>query len=149
MKANRQDKIIEIIQHHDVETQEELAHLLSVSGFPVTQATISRDIGALHIKKIPDGKGGSKYAYPEGQEAYGEKFLRVFKDGYLNMELAGNIVVIKTYSGMAMAVAAALDHMLIPEIVGSIAGDDTIMCATKTEQDAQKAIDEINKLLPD
>ena len=115
MKANRQDKIIEIIQQNDIETQEELAHLLAAAGFHVTQATISRDIRALHLEKIPDGKGGSKYSYPQ--------------------------------SGMAMAVAAALDHMMIPEIVGCIAGDDTIMCASKSDDDAKKAIEQITKLL--
>ena len=147
MKANRQEKIIEIIQQNDIETQEELAQLLNIAGFPVTQATISRDIRALHLEKVPDGRGGSKYAYPETKEADREKFLRVFKDGYSNILQAGNIVVIKTVSGMAMAVAAALDHMMIPEIVGCIAGDDTIMCAAKSDDDALKAIDSITRLL--
>lgn len=147
MKANRQEKIIEIIQQNDIETQEELAQLLNLAGFPVTQATISRDIRALHLEKVPDGRGGSKYAYPETKEADREKFLRVFKDGYSNILQAGNIVVIKTVSGMAMAVAAALDHMMIPEIVGCIAGDDTIMCAAKSDDDALKAIDSITRLL--
>lgn len=147
MKANRQDKIIEIIQQNDIETQEELAHLLAAAGFSVTQATISRDIRALHLEKIPDGKGGSKYSYPQAKEADREKYLRIFKDGYSSILQAGNIVVIKTVSGMAMAVAAALDHMMIPEIVGCIAGDDTIMCASKSDEDAKKAIEQITKLL--
>lgn len=147
MKANRQDKIIEIIQQNDIETQEELAHLLAAAGFHVTQATISRDIRALHLEKIPDGKGGSKYSYPQEKEADREKYLRIFKDGYSNILQAGNIVVIKTVSGMAMAVAAALDHMMIPEIVGCIAGDDTIMCASKSDDDAKKAIEQITKFL--
>ena len=147
MKANRQEKIIEIIQKQDVETQEELARLLQESGFQVTQATVSRDIKALHLEKIPNGRGSSKYVYPLTRLADKEKYLRIFKDGYSNILQAGNLVVIKTVSGMAMAVAASLDDMQIPEIVGCIAGDDTIFCATKSDEDALIAIDKIQKLL--
>lgn len=147
MKANRQDKIIEIIGQNDIETQEELAQFLAAAGFSVTQATISRDIRAMHLEKVPNGRGGSKYAYPQAKEADREKYLRIFKDGYSSILQAGNIVVIKTVSGMAMAVAAALDHIMIPEIVGCIAGDDTIMCASRSDEDAQTAIEQITKLL--
>ncbi len=147
MKTNRQEKIIEIIMKQDIETQEELAKHLNDAGFSVTQATVSRDIKALHLEKIPNERGGSKYIYPQAKTADKAKYLRIFKDGYSGILEAGNIVVIKTVSGMAMAVAAALDDMQIPEIVGSIAGDDTIMCATKSSEDAHVAIHKITKLI--
>ncbi|MBR5930412.1 MAG: arginine repressor [Lachnospiraceae bacterium] len=149
MKTNRQDKIIEIIQKQEIDTQEELAKRLKLVGYEVTQATISRDIKALHLEKVPNGRGGSKYVYPQTRIADKEKYLRIFKDGYVSILQAGNIVVIKTVSGMAMAVAASLDDMQIPEIVGCIAGDDTIMCATKSDEYAHEAINKIQKLLTD
>ena len=149
MKTNRQDKIIEIIQKQEIDTQEELAKRLKLVGYEVTQATISRDIKALHLEKVPTGRGGSKYVYPQTRIADKEKYLRIFKDGYVTILQAGNIVVIKTVSGMAMAVAASLDDMQIPEIVGCIAGDDTIMCATKSDEDALGAINKIQKHLTD
>lgn len=147
MSNDRRNKIIEIIVREDIDTQEELAKKLNEAGFNVTQATVSRDIKTLQLEKIPNSKGGSKYALPQNQLAYKEKFLRIFRDGYSNVLQAGNIVVIKTVSGMAMAVAAALDDLGIPEIVGSIAGDDTIMCATKSEEDAKTTIEKITNLL--
>ncbi len=147
MKARRQDKIIELISKNNIETQEELAKYLTEAGFDVTQATVSRDIRALHLEKIPNGKGGSKYYYPEAKIADNEKYLRIFKDGYSSILPAGNIVVIKTVSGMAMAVCAALDSIKLSEIVGSIAGDDTIMCATRSENDAIIVVDKIKQLI--
>ena len=147
MKARRQDKIIEIISKNNIETQEELAKYLMKEGFDVTQATISRDIRALHLEKIPNGKGGSKYYYPEAKIADDQKYLRIFKEGYVSILPAASIVVIKTVSGMAMAVAAALDSINLSEIVGSIAGDDTILCATRSENDAVIVIDKIKQLI--
>lgn len=147
MNNDRRNKIIEIITKYDIDTQEELAKKLNEIGFNVTQATISRDIKTLQLEKISNAKGGSKYALPQNQYEYKKKFLRIFKDGYSNILQAGNIVVIKTVSGMAMAVAAALDDLEIPEIVGSIAGDDTIMCATKSDEDAKITIEKITNLL--
>ncbi len=145
MKANRQEKIIEIISRHDVETQEELAKLLNAEGYNVTQATVSRDIKALHLEKVASGKK-SKYVYPE-KNVRNNRFLNVFKDGYHSMDQAANIVVIKTVSGMAMAVAAALDHLELEEVVGTIAGDDTIMCATRSNEDAERLIIRIREMI--
>lgn len=146
MKANRQEKIIELIEQHDVETQEELARLLNQAGYHVTQATVSRDIKALRLEKVSDGRK-SKYIYPANKVSDQNKYLSIFKDGFTRIDQAANLVVIKTASGMAMAVAAALDHLKLDEIVGTIAGDDTIMCAARSNEDAQAVIKKINEMI--
>ncbi len=146
MKANRQEKIIELIAKQDVETQEELAKLLNQEGYNVTQATVSRDIKALRLEKISVG-GKSKYVYPENKLSEQDKYLSIFKDGFVHVDQAANLVVIKTASGMAMAVAAALDHLNFEEVVGTIAGDDTIMCATRSNEDAAQLIQKIRSIL--
>lgn len=148
MKLSRQSKIIELIAEHEVETQEELAELLLAAGYPVTQATISRDIRELNLTKVASGAGKQKYIVLRGQEgALPEKYARVLKDGFVSMDMAGNILVVKTVSGMAMAVAAAIDAIHIEGIVGCIAGDDTIMCAIRTVQEVKKVMKKISKLL--
>ena len=146
MKANRQEKIIELISKYDVETQEDLARLLNREGYNVTQATVSRDIKALKLEKVPSGTK-SKYIYPENKVADRNKYLSIFKDGYASIAQAANLVVIKTASGMAMAVAAALDQLNLDEVVGTIAGDDTIMCATRSEEEAARLISRIREMM--
>lgn len=137
MKKSRQEKILEIIENNEVETQEELAAFLTQAGFETTQATVSRDIKELGLSKIP-GKKGQKYAgsvLSGDSKAQPEKYTRVLREGFVSMEMAQSILVIKTVSGMAMAVAAALDNLKFPELVGSIAGDDTIFCAVRSSED--------------
>ena len=132
MKAKRQRKIIELISSYEVETQEELAKLLTDSGFIVTQATISRDIRDLNLTKITIQNGKQKYAVPNSTSmVLNSKYMRVLNDGILSIETSANIMVIKTVAGMAMAVGAAIDAINIKEIIGCIAGDDTIMCVIK------------------
>lgn len=145
MKANRQEKIIELISRQDVETQEELSRLLNAEGYNVTQATVSRDIRALKLEKVSVGKK-SKYVYPENKDR-SEKYLNVLKDGFVSVDQAANLVVIKTVSGMAMACAAALDHLEFKEVVGTIAGDDTIMCATRSNDEADRLIRQIREMI--
>ncbi|WP_455714101.1 arginine repressor [Anaerosporobacter sp.] len=148
MKIKRQTKIIELITKNDVETQEELAELLNTAGYNVTQATISRDIRELKLTKVSSEKGKQKYIVLQKQEAgLSEKFVRVLRDGFVSMDRAQNIMVIKTVSGMAMAVAAALDALHINGIVGCIAGDDTIMCAIRTVEDTIEVMEKVNKLV--
>ena len=133
MKSARHEKIIELIRKYDIDTQEELASRLNESGFKVTQATISRDIRALNMTKVTGKDGKSRYAILEGSsEGTGDKYSRVMRDAIVSADAAQNLVVIRTVPGMAMGVAAALDAMKWPEILGSIAGDDTIMCALRT-----------------
>ena len=148
MKVNRHAKIVELINKYQIETQEELADYLNQNGFRVTQATVSRDIRDLKLTKVPADNGRQKYAVLQtGQNDLGEKYIRILNDGFLSMDMAQNILVIKTVSGMAMAVAAALDAMKWNEIVGCIAGDDTIMCAVRSVDDTIILMEEIRKLL--
>ena len=136
MKTNRQAKILELIQKYEIATQDELSDLLDQEGYSATQATVSRDIRELKLTKVAQSNGKQKYAVTtEPSQQMSEKFVRIFRDGFVSMDMAQNILVIKTVSGMAMAVAAALDAMNCHEIVGSIAGDDTIMCAVRTVDD--------------
>ena len=144
MKKARHDKIIELIGRYEIETQEELADHLRRAGYQVTQATVSRDIRELKLSKIPNGKGKQKYvAFTQEEPHLGDKYIRVLKEGYVSMALAQNLLVVKTVSGMAMAVAAAVDALGIEGIVGSIAGDDTIMCAVKTAALVPEVIDKM------
>ena len=147
MKQKRQLRIIELINHNAIETQEELAEKLREEGFNVTQATVSRDIRELNLSKVPAAGGRQKYVILSGTGQLNDKYVRMMHDGLISMEPAGNLLVLKTVSGMAMAVAAAVDAMHFPEIVGSIAGDDTIMAATKSFSDAVGLKNKINELI--
>lgn len=148
MKKHRHGKIVELIENYEIETQDELADKLKSAGFQVTQATVSRDIRELKLSKIPTGDGKQKYVvFRQDDSHLGEKFIRVLKDGFVSMDMAQNILVIKTVSGMAMAVAAAVDAMKMKEIVGSIAGDDTIMIAIRTVDDTHAVMDKIRKTI--
>lgn len=148
MKTKRQSKILELIRKNDIETQEELlAHLLK-DGFAVTQATVSRDIREMKLTKVSVNGGRQKYtALNDSAEDMSEKYVRVLRDGFISMDMAQNILVIKTVSGMAGAVCASLDAMNIHEIVGSIAGDDTIMCAIRTTEDTVAIMKRLRKIV--
>lgn len=148
MKVSRHAKIIELISQFDIETQEELAEYLNNAGFKVTQATVSRDIRDLKLTKISTSGGKQKYVIHRHEDrGMSEKYIRVLKDGYVSMDMAQNILVIKTVSGMAMAVAAAVDAMNWNEVVGCIAGDDTIMCAIRTAEDTTVVMEKIQKIV--
>ena len=148
MKVNRHAKIVELIIKYQIETQDELAEYLNEAGFKVTQATVSRDIRDLKLTKVPAENGRQKYAVLQSaQNGMTEKYVRILRDGFSSMDMAQNILVLKTVSGMAMAVAAALDAMNWNEIVGCIAGDDTIMCAVRTVDDTILLMEKIKKLL--
>ena len=148
MKTERHAKIIDLIGRYEIETQEDLASHLMEEGFTVTQATISRDIRELKLTKMATADGRQKYTLMyEGMSGLNEKYLRVLKDGFVSMDMAQNILVVKTVSGMAMAVAAALDKMHWPEIAGCIAGDDTIMCAVRSVDETIKVMGKIRKIV--
>ena len=148
MKTKRQRKIIELITNYDIETQEELAAKLVENGFNVTQATISRDIRELNLTKIATKGGKQKYAVQSSSDIVSNsKYMRVLNDGIITMDTAGNILVVKTVSGMAMAVAAALDAMQIKEILGCIAGDDTIMCVVKHAEETDRVKEHIESFI--
>ncbi|MCD8348456.1 MAG: arginine repressor [Lachnospiraceae bacterium] len=148
MKIGRHAKIIDLIGKYEIETQEELADYLKAEGFQVTQATVSRDIRELKLTKIALADGRQKYALMQPQNAEAaERYLRVLKDGYVSMEMAQNILVVKTVSGMAMAVAAAIDAMHWAEVAGCIAGDDTIMCANRSIDDTLIVMEKIHRIV--
>ena len=148
MKTKRQRKIIELITNYDIETQEELAAKLVENGFNVTQATISRDIRELNLTKIATKGGKQKYAVQSSSDIVSNsKYMRVLNDGIITMDTAGNILVVRTVSGMAMAVAAALDAMQIKEILGCIAGDDTIMCVVKHAEETDRVKEHIESFI--
>ncbi len=148
MKLERHSKIVELIGKYEIGTQEELAQRLNEAGFNVTQATVSRDIRELKLTKVQAENGKQKYvvlAAPKGTSAI--KYIRILKDGFVSMDMAQNILVIKTVSGMAMAVAAALDAIQLHEIVGCIAGDDTIMCAVRSVDDTIILMEKLKKMV--
>ena len=148
MKTRRQAKILELIQRNDVETQEELSAYLVREGFQVTQATVSRDIRELKLTKIAMDNGKQKYAViTDADSGLMEKYARVLREGFISMDLAKNIVVIKTVSGMAGAVCAAIDAMKFQEMVGSIAGDDTIICIIRDDEEAIKIMKNLRKIV--
>ena len=148
MKTRRQAKILELIQQNNVETQEELSAYLEREGYQFTQATVSRDIRELKLTKIATDNGRQKYAViADADIGMLEKYARVLREGYVSMDIAQNILVIKTVSGMASAVCAAIDAMKMNEVVGSIAGDDTLICIIRTNDDAVMTMKKLRKLV--
>ena len=144
MKVDRHAKIVELIGKYEIETQEELAEYLTKAGYQVTQATVSRDIRELKLSKVQAESGKQRYVVFQSQEGLSDKYIRILRDGFLSMDMAQNILVIKTVSGMAMA---ALDAIHFHEIVGCIAGDDTIMCAVRSVDDTILVMDKLRKLI--
>ena len=142
MKSDRHKKILELIADNNIGTQEELADALNKAGYNVTQATVSRDIRALNLTKVTiDGVNQKYTTLSHSSPVPNDKYIRVLKEGYLSMDMAQNILVIRTVPGMAMAVCK------LDEIVGSIAGDDTIMCAVRTVKDTVNGSNKLKKLI--
>jgi transcriptional regulator of arginine metabolism len=149
MKARRQAKILELIRTQVVETQEELAEALSREGIPVTQATISRDIKELQLTKVPTGDGRYRYAIPDEQAggASWDKRRRIFRESVLGIEHSGNIIVVRALQGTAASVAYALDHLAWPEVLGTIAGEDTVFVVCKPQEAAAEVCDRVRSLM--
>ncbi|MDD3338956.1 MAG: arginine repressor [Lachnospiraceae bacterium] len=148
MKNERHAEIIRLIGKYQIETQEELADKLNEEGFQVTQATVSRDIRQLQLTKVSDGSGRSRYSVHQQEgKSLSEKYVRVLRDAFASMDVAGHLLVMKTVSGMAMAAGAAMDALEWPEVLGCIAGDDTIVCVIKTEADAKKVMMKLEKIV--
>jgi len=148
MKRRRLETVVELINKYDIETQEELAEYLRAEGFDVTQATVSRDIRELNLSKVTLGNGRQKYIILQNEETQlGDRYIRVFCDGVVSINMASNILVVKTVQGMAMAVAAAIDAMNFPEIVGCIAGDDTIFAAIQSVEETKIVMDKLEEII--
>jgi len=148
MKTERQQKILEIIQNNEIETQEELVEILKEMGYDVTQATISRDIKELRLTKVLSENGKYKYAVLSTNEnIIAEKLIKVFTESIIKLDIADNIVVIKTINGAAQSAAAAIDSLSWPDVIGTIAGDDTIFVATSNNQNALRVIEKIRDII--
>lgn len=135
MKKGRHEAIIELIRNNDIENQSELAYRLQEKGYEVTQATVSRDIQKLNLIKVKSN-GKFKYAVVENVGDFEEKYIKIIIETVKSLDIAKNLLIVKTQSGMAMATAAALDGLVFNEIVGSLAGDDAIFIATKSDDSA-------------
>lgn len=148
MKGRRQAKILEIIKNHVIETQEELAERLTAAGIPVTQATISRDIKELRLQKVPTGDGRYRYAVPEDPlAAPAEKFKRILREAVVSVDYAENLVVVKCLRGTAPGVGEAVDHLGWPELVGSVAGDDTVLVVVRPKEAAPAVTERLRELI--
>ena len=148
MKYKRQSKILELINAFDIYTQDDLADRLGRSGYAATQATISRDIKELKLLKIPAANGQYKYASANHDEEKTDvKFFNILNETVINITPAKNLIVVKTYSGMANAAGAAIDALNFPEIVGTIAGDDTIFIAFASDDNAEMIAQKLGKMI--
>ena len=148
MKSSRQIAILEIIRDMDIETQEELADGLRKRGFKVTQATVSRDIKELRLLKVMSAGGTYKYATGDRAEnGLTERFIRMFSESVLGMTYAYNQIVIQTLSGSANMAAEAIDNLRWDEIMGTLAGDNTILLLTRDIADVPVVIERINAML--
>jgi len=145
MKIKRHNEILELIKSREIGTQEELLDLLKNKGYDVTQATISRDIRELNLTKVNNGNR-QKYAVIVKDEEFSDKYVRVLKEGFVSMLSSGNLIVLKTVVGMAMAVATAIDALEMPEIIGCIAGDDTIFIAVSENNSTVDVMNKLKKL---
>lgn len=147
MKQKRQAKILSIIEQYDIETQDELLEKLAEAGFTTTQATISRDIREINLTKVAVAGGRPKYTLGKSTSHESiESYRKVLSAGILSMVPAENLIVIKTVSGMAMAVAAALDNVEINGLLGSIAGDDTIFLAVRSRDMTDAVMKTIDRM---
>jgi len=148
MKYSRHAKILEIIENYEIETQEELAEYLKRNGFNVTQATVSRDIKELRLIKVLTKNGRYKYAAIKQQESViSDRLIKIFKDSVLSIDYSSNIIVLKTLSGAANAAAEALDVLDLKDIVGTIAGDNTIFILVREDADKDEIMDQFKKLM--
>ncbi|MHB8927154.1 MAG: arginine repressor [Bacillota bacterium] len=145
MKTLRQMKILEIIRNENVETQEHLAEKLRSAGIEATQATVSRDIRELRLIRAPNGRGKYRYAMPADPSPL-TRMRRYFRDSLLNLDHSENIVVIKCLPGTAPAVGSTVDSLGWPEIVGTVAGDDTILVVARSSEVAPQLVERLRRL---
>ncbi|MBE5804607.1 MAG: arginine repressor [Clostridiales bacterium] len=148
MKSVRQVAILDIIEKQDVETQEELAEALRARGIKVTQATVSRDIKELRLLKVLAPNGAYKYATADKAEnGLNERFIRMLAESLLSVTASNNLIVVKTLSGSANVAAEALDSLHWPEILGSLAGDNTILLIIRSNEEVPGVIARIQEMM--
>ncbi len=148
MKYNRHAKILEIIDNYNIETQEEIAEKLKEMGMDVTQATVSRDIKDLRLIKVMSSDGKYRYAtISQTENQVSNRLTNILNEAYVSSDYANNIVVVKTLAGMAQAAASAIDSLKWQEILGSIAGDDTLIIVCRAEKIAEEIVNKFNKMI--
>ena len=148
MRISRQNKILELIEKYEIETQDKLVSMLRDFGYEVTQATISRDIKELQLVKTLSSTGKYKYAQPAHAEGpMSDRFSNIFRETVKSTSHSGNIVLLKTLSGCASAAAEALDSRGIPHVIGSVAGDNTIMFVTDDPANSPMVEEILNSML--
>jgi transcriptional regulator of arginine metabolism len=148
MKYGRQAKILELVENNCITTQEELTEFLRSAGYKITQATVSRDIKELRLVKIMNENGKYKYSTNKKNEQFlSEKLLNIFKESYSSSDYANNLVVVKTMPGMAQAAAFVVDSIEYFNIIGSIAGDDTVIIVCRANDDAKELVGRFDKLV--
>lgn len=147
MRYTRQKMILELIAKNEIETQEMLVTMLRDAGYDVTQATVSRDIKELQLAKVPSSSGKSKYAAAQGELPVSERFLKIFKEAVRTISSSGNIILVKTLSGCGSAAGEAIDCMSFPHIIGSVAGDNTLLIVVDDPQNVQFLIKKLNEML--
>ena len=149
MKIHRQIKVKELVERLVIRTQDELADALHSEGIDVTQATVSRDIKEMMLVKVPTGDGGHRYAFPSEHSITVSvaRLEKTFQDSVLTINSSGNIVVLRTLPGTAQAVAYVLDNIRWPEIIGTVAGDDTIFIVVKPEKDVPKVVERFESMM--
>ena len=148
MKSTRHDLILEIIEEKDIETQEELADELKRRGIKVTQATVSRDIKELRLLKVLGEHGGYKYATVErAEKGMNDRFIRMLSECVVNVDSVGNLIVIKTLTGSASAASEAIDSMKWGEVLGTIAGDNTLLIIARSEEAVEEMVARLHELI--
>ncbi len=147
MRYTRQKMILELISEHEVETQDMLVNMLREAGYDVTQATVSRDIKELQLAKVPSSNGKSKYAAAQMELPASERFYKIFRETIRSIRSAQNLIVIKTLSGCGNAAAEAVDSMSFPHVVGSVAGDNTLLIIADNEENVPELITKFNEML--
>lgn len=148
MRNNRQTLILSIIEKYNIETQEELAEKLLDIGIEVTQATISRDIKELGLIKVASEDGKYRYRYMNKEtDVAVSKLIKVFSEAFVSIDFASNIIVIKTLPGMGQAAASVVDNLGWNDVVGTVAGDDTIFVAVRREDTAKELVNKFKRLI--
>lgn len=148
MKSARHNLILEIIESKDIETQEELAEELKSRGIKVTQATVSRDIKELRLLKVLSEHGGYKYATVErAEKGMNDRFIRILTESIVNIDYVNNLIVINTLSASANAACEAIDSMKWNEVMGTIAGDNTLLIITRSNEAVETLMGRFNSLL--
>jgi transcriptional regulator of arginine metabolism len=149
MKGLRHAKIKEIIERYAVETQEDMAEALRKEGIEVTQATVSRDIKELMLIKVPTGDGHYRYAFPPEQNMLlsQSRMERIFQDSVISMDYSQNIIVLRTQQGAAPSVAYTIDYIKWPEVIGTVAGEDTILVVVKPMEATPRIMAKFRALL--